>query len=232
MKVVIGASVFVLAVVALASGAVYLLVHGIVLPLLDRRFVEALRKADPGRARKIASLVQALSPRAFQRCDMALRFFQPMLLMARGRFADARDLLEAERRGAPVVLQALFGCHLAWCFIELDDPERAIVLANAALDTEGLPEGARRSAEHTRAVAWLLTGRVSDGRAVLERDATLPREADTASDGLRWYWLGEARRLSGDGDARSAYERAISAEPDGLYRKRSETRLAGVAPYR
>lgn len=65
-------------------------------------------------------------------------------------------------------------------------------------------------------------------RALVGRPATKPVDASQ-----RWYWLGEAHTaLNQISLARPAYEGARAADPDGVWAKRAEARLAGGAAYR
>jgi len=203
------------------------------MPLIVTAWKRAIRGGNAARARALLPWVKLLTPRP--RGEKVER----SLDLATDAAVAIRAMKDQHWAAARACLEELIGKHgpepdlissLAWTHVEAGQPTEAHWLAEEVLKTKlSLPQ--QRAIEHTLAVARLQMGQITDAHALLEEEARRPSLGDEL-DAVRWFWLGEARRLANRSDAREAYQRCIETDPDGEYRKRAELRLAEAAPYR
>jgi tetratricopeptide (TPR) repeat protein len=148
------------------------------------------------------------------------------ILLLEEQYQDALAQLEAlDRRKLPKNAGPVIDNQIAWCLIQLGEPQKGIQIAQSVLpqlETMGSNYGA--SGHEVLGVGNLLVGNAFDAVPDLEKShATSELPALKACSA---FYLGEAfSALKKTDDARAAYRRAYDALPNSKFGVRASERL-------
>jgi tetratricopeptide (TPR) repeat protein len=188
------------------------------------RFTEALAREDIRTAQQEHKLLVDFWR---LRGRETMKAYGISILILEERYRDALDQLQAlnieriGKKGAPVVTN-----QVAWCMAHLGEPDKAIELSQSVFSQmQSLGPIYSSSANLVLGVCEFLSGRPSEAIPHLEKaysstKAGLSRKATAA------FYLGESHSALGNmSEARSAYQQAHKALPNGRFGVRALDRL-------
>lgn len=188
-----------------------------------RLFRTALATEDiPTARREHANLAGFWKRRARE----TIKAFGINILLLEEQYQDALSQLQAlDRRKLPKNAGPIIENQIAWCLIQLGEPEKGMQIAQPGLpklETMGRDYGA--SAHEVVGVGSVLVGNASEAVSHLEEAYASSQSPVTRASAA--FYLGEAfSMLNKMDEARAAYRRAYEALPNGKWGARASERL-------
>lgn len=208
----------------LVAVAIGIVISNIIVRRSASRFKEALAREDIETARKQYKLLIDFWRR---RGRETIKASGISILILEERYLDALEQLQAldikriGKKGAPVVTN-----QIAWCTAQVGEPAKAIELSRSVFaQMQSMGSAYSSSSNLVLGACEFLLGKPSEAVLNLEKayssaDASPSRRATAA------FYLGECySALGSTTEARSAYQQAHEALPNGRYGLRALERL-------
>jgi len=213
---------------ALFSGLSVIIGGILLVNLLARRSLLRFRRAlsiedIPTASRELADLTDFWRLRG----RAVMEGYQASILLVEERYTEARNGLRAleakklSKRNAAVIQN-----QIAWCTLHLDEPTKAIEIAQSVLpQLESLGPAYGSSGHLVLGAANFLLGRHTEAVSHLEKAYAGSTDSPSRKSTAAFYLGGSLSALCKHNDAREAFQHAYEALPSGRYGIRASERL-------